>query len=206
MEAVEPGGLYEIRLDMLNPSELAGAGIEALFKTGARLIATFRPSLSIPGAAAEGNRLAVLQRAIGAGAAYVDIELDAPDAHRKALLAAAQKHACLAIISHHDYEQTPAHDALIGIIERGKDMGANLVKIACQVNAPEDGARLLGLLDGQTDLIVVGMGPLGRIVRIAAPLLGSPFTFAAPDEGPLTAPGQIRAGELEQVIQRIKGL
>ena len=206
MGSVEPGGFYEIRLDLLKPSELVNPNIDEVFRTGARLIATFRPLPDGSGAAAETTRLAVLQRAVGAGAAYVDIELDAPTAHRAAILATAKAHGCPVIISYHDFEGTPARDAMIDIIERSKAGGGDLVKIACQVNSPDDCARLLGLLDGRPDLVVTGMGPLGRIVRLAAPLLGSPFTYAAPDDGPLTAPGQIRAGELEQIIQQIDSL
>jgi 3-dehydroquinate dehydratase I len=200
--SIEPGSFYEIRLDMLKPSELADSGLEEVFRAGARLIATCRPLPA--GTATEVNRLSVLQRAIMSGAAYVDIELEAPETYRRALLDTARKYGCRVIVSHHDFTGTPGRPELLEIINRSKNAGGELVKLACQVNVPEDGARLLGLLDGRQDLIVTGMGLLGRIVRIASPLLGSPFTFAAPDQGPLTAPGQIRAGIIEQILRSIE--
>jgi 3-dehydroquinate dehydratase len=48
------------------------------------------------------------------------------------------------------------------------------------------------------------MGPKGRLVRAVAPLLGSPFTYAAPNRGKATAPGQPRARELANAIAALR--
>ena len=45
------------------------------------------------------------------------------------------------------------------------------------------------------------MGNKGRITRIAAPLLGSPFTFASLSKGKETAEGQIEKDILEQMMR-----
>ena len=45
------------------------------------------------------------------------------------------------------------------------------------------------------------MGNKGRITRVAAPLLGSPFTFASLSKGKETAEGQIEKDTLEQMMR-----
>jgi 3-dehydroquinate dehydratase-1 len=64
-----------------------------------------------------------------------------------------------------------------------------------------DNARLLGLLDDARKIVVVGMGELGRITRIAASLLGSPFTFASQGLGKETARGQIDHETLRTLLR-----
>jgi len=49
----------------------------------------------------------------------------------------------------------------------------------------------MGLLDSDRPLVVIGMGPQGAITRIVAPLLGSPFTYAAPEKGREVVEGQL---------------
>jgi 3-dehydroquinate dehydratase-1 len=44
------------------------------------------------------------------------------------------------------------------------------------------------------------MGKKGRITRITAPLLGSPFTFASHSKGKETAAGQIEKNILREMI------
>ena len=48
------------------------------------------------------------------------------------------------------------------------------------------------------------MGSKGRITRIAAPLLGSPFTFASISKGKETAEGQIEKDTLERIVRLLK--
>jgi 3-dehydroquinate dehydratase-1 len=45
------------------------------------------------------------------------------------------------------------------------------------------------------------MGEKGRVTRILAPLLGSPFTYASYEAGKETAPGQIEDKRLEEMIR-----
>ena len=71
------------------------------------------------------------------------------------------------------------------------------------VHSSRDNARLLGLLDDSKKIVVIGMGDKGRITRIAAPLLGSPFTFASLSKGKETAPGQIDKEKLEALLRNI---
>jgi len=50
------------------------------------------------------------------------------------------------------------------------------------------------------------MGPGGRIVRAAAPILGSPFTYASPDDGQKTAPGQMDRTSMERILNELADL
>jgi len=71
------------------------------------------------------------------------------------------------------------------------------------VNSKAEAARLLGLLDDERELIIVGMGDEGKIVRIAAPLLGSRIAYVSQGKGKETASGQMAAEELERKMKEI---
>jgi 3-dehydroquinate dehydratase type I len=122
----------------------------------------------------------------------------------KEIRSAARAAGCRLILSHHDFRRTPPLEKLRAIVARGLSLGADLVKVACLVNSGRAAARLLSILAEprfQKRVLVTGMGKKGRIVRIAAPLLGSPFTYAAPVRGRGTAPGQLALAEMERVFR-----
>ena len=190
--------MAEIRMDKMT---LAGSDIKKIFAQPAMLIATCRP-----GALADAKRKEYLFAAIDAGAAYVDLELDSDDSFEKEVVEKARSRGCKVIISFHDYGKTPSKEVLKDITSRCMREGADIVKIACKVNRVADSARLLGLL-GQEDLkgklVVVGMGEKGRITRVAATYMGSPFTFASLAKGRETAEGQMEKERLEKIMELI---
>ena len=186
----------EIRIDALRaPSR---ADIRRIFSRRLRLIATCRP-----GRIADRERLALLGEAVRAGAAFVDVEHDADRALKAALMKAARASSCKVLMSYHDFEKTPARPALERIIEKGFREGADAVKIACRVRSAADNARLLGLLDGRRPLVVVGIGPLGKMTRVVAPLMGGLFTYASLRPGKEVADGQIDAASLRKIWERM---
>lgn len=199
-EALQGLELAEIRLDKLNFSYQQ---VRDIFSLPLELIATCRPD-----GIAEKERLEFLKTAIAAGAAYVDIEIEAADSFKEEILAAAGKKNCKVIISYHNFEKTPAKDELLAIIDRCFVCGAHIAKIACQVHNEADSARIISLYDSpagtQGKILAVGMGEKGKITRVAAPLLGAPFTFAAPAPGKETAPGQLDKITLEKIINMVK--
>jgi 3-dehydroquinate dehydratase type I len=188
--------LAEVRLEALSPTV---EDVKEVFAQPAKLIATMRP-----GSCPDEERLRILTAAIEAGAAYVDIELDSSTIVREGVLAAARRNGCKVIVSHHDFERTPDRDELRRIVDDCFAAGADIAKIACVANSRADAARILGLLDGEKPLIAIGMGKYGRITRIAAPLLGSPFTYASQGEGMGTAEGQIEVRELRTILAEIE--
>lgn len=185
----------ELRLDTMDFSEYA---VKKIFSMPLKLIATCRS-----GTKNDKQRQGLLLAAIDAGAAYVDVELEADENYRSKLIETAKQKHCKVIISYHNFEKTPNKVELKHIMQDCFDAGADIAKIACQVNCDQDNARLLSLLDSDEKLVVIGMGEKGKITRIVAPLLGSEFTFAALSKGQETASGQITKQELEEIYKRL---
>ena len=180
----------EMRLDLMGVTLADLANVAGSVASRApRIIATCRP-----GGMREPDRVALLVEAVRLGVWAVDIEVDAPRSSRAAVVSAARSRGCRVIVSHHDLERTPSRGALQRIVRRALDSGADLVKIACRVRVLADNATLLGLLDDQAAagrIAVLGMGPLGRVSRAVAPLIGSPLAYVAFGSGLETADGQM---------------
>jgi 3-dehydroquinate dehydratase I len=197
LSALQDVDFAEIRLDRMH---LSPDNVSTLFSSHRRLIATCRP-----GQFAERDQKLLLLAAIDAGAAYVDVEVESERAYREEIIGKAKSHGCSVIVSFHDFEQTPDRRKLEAMLSRCFRAGADIAKIACTARSDRDNARLLGLLDGEKKVVVVAMGERGRITRIVAPLLGSPFTFASLRPGKETAEGQIDKEGLEELIRKLRG-
>jgi 3-dehydroquinate dehydratase-1 len=200
--------MAEIRLDGVELTEEETRRIFALHKN---LIATCRPTSS----RTEADREKMLLTAIDAGAAWVDVEIDADRDFKKEIAAAARAGKCRLILSYHNYDAVPSKKELESIMDRCFAEGAGVAKIACRVHTEPESARILSLysrpLPTGTDvtgkpyrLVALGMGEKGKITRIAAPLLGAPFTFASVPGDPATAPGQLDRVILEQVYRLVE--
>ncbi len=187
--------MVELRLDLIPD---AANHLRELFGGKVPTVATCRP-----GKLDLAARRALLEGAIAAGADIVDIEHDADAWLRRGLIRFAKSHKCRVMLSIHDFDKTPSKKALDRLVNRGFVRGADLVKVACQVNSPADAARLLGLLESGKPMVVVGMGKQGTLVRLLSPRLGSEFTFAAPKKGMETAPGQLDRRSMERAMARI---
>jgi len=187
----------EVRIDLLS-GRIGAKEVRRIFSSHGNLVATCRPGRRSQKECAE-----LLLGAISAGAAYVDIEVDAPAALRKKVAAKAKKAGCAVIVSFHDYEKTPALPLLKARVSKCFAAGAGIAKIACKANSDGDCARLLSLLDGKRNLAVVGMGGKGKRVRVAAPLLGSAIAYVSPSGRRGTADGQMTAAELEKAQRMI---
>jgi len=176
----------EIRLDL---SSLSGEEIRRIFSRPKTLIATCRPGRFSPD-----TRKARLAEAIRAGASYVDIDGRESPAFREFIRAEARRNGCRLILSYHDFRRTPPRSLMKRLIDRYFQAGADIVKIACRAQTPAECARLVSLYDRKDkkgkSLLAFAMGVEGSWTRIAAPLLGAPFTYAAAGKGRTTAPGQ----------------
>ncbi len=199
LDTVLKGGaeLIELRLDLIGqqPSELYSK-----IPSGVKSIATCRE-----GVYGEKERLELLKDSIELGASYVDIELETTDVFARELMASAEKTGCELIFSHHDFEGTPSLEELRSKLEACYSRGGALAKIATLVQSKEDVLKLFSLYSHPGRKVVLGMGPQGRITRLAAPILGSEFTFASPFEGGETAPGQMSAEQLKAIYKILLG-
>lgn len=185
----------EVRLDY---GEYTAPEIKYIFRSLKNTIATCRP-----GRYDDKARLLLLVAALNSGARFVDIEIEASTKFKKTLVSLAQKRKARSIISYHNFKLTPSKKALKGVITKAKRAGANVVKIATHVRNEKDVKTLLSVLSEHDNLVVVGMGEAGKAVRIASPMLGGIFTFAAPEVGKETAPGQIEFQALRQIYSSL---
>jgi 3-dehydroquinate dehydratase type I len=145
-----------------------------------------------------------LLKAIESGAKYVDIEMETPEERCYEIIALAKKKGCKVIISYHNFSETPGMKELFKIIDECFNRGADIAKIATMVNHKEDNARLMSLYSVGKPVVSLGMGGMGKVSRITAPLLGSEFTFASQDDGAETAPGQIKYSEMKNLMEQIE--
>lgn len=189
--------MAEARLESI--SGLGESGVRRIFSSNKNLIATCRA-----GKLKDDERRKLLLAAVAAGAAYVDVEVDAPDDYKAEIVKAARARKCKVIVSFHDYQKTPVREELMQIVKWCFDSGADIAKIACKANSGRDAARLVGLMDSEKPVIAIGMGEQGRITRVAALLLGSPFTFASVSKGKETAEGQLDSETTRKLAKGIE--
>lgn len=184
--------MAEIRLDLCRLSEEER---EDLFSTTDKpLIATCRMDGRYSAEEAE----EMLLQAIEDGAAYADLEIEAPAQVSRRVTAAARKAGVCLIRSWHDFMGTPADEALAGMAHKCGEAGADVVKIVTTAAGIED-ARRVGALYGlfpEGGLVAFCMGEAGRESRLDALKLGAPFTYAALAAGECTAPGQWTLAEM----------
>ncbi len=185
----------------------------------------------------EKKRFEILEKAMGAGFDFVDIELSSAkslfkkskklssrpkrkrsgeiSSHEVALWYEIPRLPSVArndkkdafqtgqkiILSFHDFTKTPALAELEGIKKQMKKYPADIMKFATFVRDDVDSKVLFQFLLNKSDneeMIVVGMGERGKMVRIVGPLLGSYLTYASTDFLQ-SAIGQMRIEELRKI-------
>jgi 3-dehydroquinate dehydratase-1/3-dehydroquinate dehydratase/shikimate dehydrogenase len=196
--------VIEIRLDGMTHPDLP------LFLAGLSkpLVFTNRPTWEGGNCAdEEKERLGLLKKAAEAGAAYVDLELNADPTLATELIGAARANNCQTIVSWHDFKCTASRQALTEIFQRQCRSGADIGKIVTTARCFQDVFRVLALQEQAAELgfplIAFCMGPLGMISRVATTDLGGYMTYAAPDNGPATAPGQLPASALRRIFTEL---
>jgi 3-dehydroquinate dehydratase type I len=108
------------------------------------------------------------------------------------------------ILSKHIRSGTPFKEDLQEIFNRMAASGAEIIKIVTQATAPEDNLRVINLIPHArkfgVEIIAFCMGPLGRISRLASPLMGGYLTFCSLEKGEESADGQLPALEMKRVM------
>ena len=124
------------------------------------------------------------------------------------IIGAAHECGVRVVASYHDFDATPAKDKLIEIFCSMQSHDADILKIAVMPRSHEDVFILMDATEEASKLCVdrpvvgISMGELGRISREKAEAIGSSICFAA---GPFggSAPGQIAAGEMSEILRII---
>ncbi len=101
--------------------------------------------------------------ALECGAAWVDIEFEAPKAWKKEMVDFAHRLGKKVIVSSHNIEETPLPKELYSLVDSMQGEKADVLKLACQVNSKADCARLLSLYERYKNILVIGMGPIRTI-------------------------------------------
>lgn len=199
LEGSEPRiQMAEIRLDRC-PLDIEE--IESLFSSSdTPLVATCRVVDDGNGTWEEAEEK--LTAAVEAGAAFLDLEIEAPKEVGKRLRRACTEYGTTMIRSSHFFAGTPSDDVLRNTVEKCRKFGGEIVKIAAMAKSGEDVARVLGLYSQeqtsqrQAELIAISMGETGRASRLECLRLGSPFTYAALNDNEAAAPGQWTYSEM----------
>jgi 3-dehydroquinate dehydratase/shikimate dehydrogenase len=141
----------------------------------------------------EEARLTLLRTAIVEGADYVDLEDDVAAGVRRYGVTKR-------IISHHDFQKTPADLTLLH--KRLASMDADVVKIAAMANHPTDNLRMLQMVHAsRLPTVGICMGDIGAPTRILGGRCGAPFTYATFNDDRVLAPGQIGWRQMREMYR-----
>lgn len=146
--------------------------------------------------------------AIHAGAAFVDLEIEAPPMMSKRLRRETRENGTVFVRSYHDFNGTDSVEALKALTEKCFAIGADIAKIVTMAvpctgdNQSSDVDRVLSLYDhfDPAKLIAFAMGDAGKTSRIQCLAKGSPFTYASLNEEDTTALGQMTTREMRSII------
>ena len=200
--------MAEIRLDRCN---LAQDEVEELFSSSdVPLIATCRVSeirAALDDGKTDDRKLdsrasqkaeSLLITAIHAGAAYTDLEIEAPAMMSKRIRRETRECGTVLIRSYHDFSGTDSLEALKALTEKCFALGADIAKIVVTANDDDDTARVLKLFESFDPgrLVAFAMGEKGRSSRIDCLAKGAPHTYAALNEEEAAAPGQMSTASM----------
>ncbi|MGA7523863.1 MAG: shikimate dehydrogenase [Acidobacteriaceae bacterium] len=200
-QIVRENHFVEFRLDYLpNPLAILPKLKTFLYERGeVTAIATCRRAAT--GGKFKGTinaELEVLEKAAQADCHLIDIELQTAEHIKPAQMKKLRSYGAALIVSYHDFEATRDLDR---ILERILPFQPEFVKIVSTAKTLSDNVTMMRFLDrrrDETNLIGISMGEQGTISRVLGLRAGSVFTFAAPQVGAETGPGQIDARTLRE--------
>lgn len=193
LEVANRNEFIEIRLDLIdiNRNEF----IQLLNTNSKKIIATRNIQIS-------DSEVDYILLSLKYNVEFIDIDVNFDSYKIELIISEIRKYNKKYIISYHNYYQTPSNDELINILNKCSDYSPDLIKIACKSNSKEDNLNLLNIYrhyDDKTKLIVMGMGLIGKITRIASLYFGAPFVYVSSKKGLETADGQIDKDSFETI-------
>lgn len=138
---------------------------------------------------------------------YVDVEIDRDIRLTGKILSEKKDSFTRVIGSYHDFTSTPSYDSIVEKLEKAKNLGCDMGKLACMPEQPEDADLLLTATAGMKEkhpefpLITMSMGKLGEKTRLYGGLYGSEVSFGC--VGQTSAPGQIPYLKMKEVFDKI---
>ncbi len=189
--------IIELRVDQFKDksTEHVLECIDLVHSKGLKTILTVR--IPQEGGAYVENRLEIFEAAASVSD-YTDLELTAREDILKVREFMGNGKL---IVSFHDFERTPPLWLLKEVYREAKRFGAHIPKIAVMANSLDDVARLLCLGNEEKgEKILIAMGELGSVSRIAAYAFGSVISYASLERS--FAPGQIPLEEMVKLRER----
>lgn len=164
----------EVRADLLKPRPRP----EDLLALPFPIILTVRHPAEGGGAGLPEARRRALYLDLLSAAAAVDLELRSVRTMRS-VLDQARRSGKSVILSFHDFAGTPTAARLRAVVERARDAGADVVKIATTTKSAAEAARLIGVMDllPGGPLALMGMGSWGRALRVLLMQQGSALNY-----------------------------
>ncbi len=190
--------IMEIRVDMLDVEsipDIAGIFSSVKRKYGKPLIATIRSGEEGGERDIDDDRRYRIFREILPFAEILDVELSSAGLIGK-VSALCRENGRILMASYHNFNETPGRNILEGLLRKGKDLGARIVKIAVHAADNKDLGRLIHFTIENRDagIVTISLGRAGLISRIVNPMTGSLLTYGFIDRA--ASPGQISAFEI----------
>jgi 3-dehydroquinate dehydratase type I len=194
--------MSEIRLDLMESFDLP----EIIRNAKKPVIVTYRSTgEGGKGSANDATRARYLLNTIETGADFVDVEYRMPPEFRSEIL--KRQGRSKVILSSHMLNGTPHINELEDHLGGMAATGAEIVKIVTLAREREDNLRVMRLIPKARKMgiaiITFCMGPIGRVSRIASPLLGGFLTFASLDEGEEAGDGQIPVAQMTRMLETL---
>ena len=142
-------------------------------------------------------------------AQLIDVEYERGEQTVRTLVEAARKAGVLTVLSHHNFDRTPAAEEMLQKLVRMQKANADITKLAVMPHDSEDVTRLLSVSTAMKEryadrpYITMSMGKLGLVSRISGELTGSAVTFGSASAA--SAPGQLPVGELRTILSLLAG-
>ncbi len=138
---------------------------------------------------------------------FVDLELNRGEKLLQDLIPEIQDTGTRVLLSYHDFKKTPDGRTLLDLFTRMQALGADMTKAALMPRTERDVLTVLetgvAMKEQTADrpYILLSMGQLGKITRLAGSFTGSAVTFAT--AGAASAPGQLDAELVEKCRQKL---
>lgn len=194
--------IVELRVDMFQDADVNHLRelIKKVHDTGLRNILTIRSEKE--GGRHVPNRLKLFEE-LSPTSDYTDLELSSESIISK-VRDIVKAHDKKLILSYHNFERTPPRWILKEIFRKAKRWGADIVKVAVKANSYEDVATLLCTgKEEEGEKILISMGSVGSISRLAGFIFGSAISYAF--IGQAVAEGQIPLEEMVKLRRLFYG-
>lgn len=140
---------------------------------------------------------------------YVDIEVARDEETLQRLSSQYCSGDTKIIGSYHDFDKTPSKEQIVKRLQKAKELGCAVGKLACMPHSREDVEHLLEATAAMKEenpdfaIITMSMGELGLNSRLYGGLYGSEVSFGCVGRG--SAPGQISYEKMLVIFEKVYG-